>query len=124
MIAADTSSLINFLSGQNTSDAALVEKAFRSRSLRLPPPVVTELLSHGSEQPALSVLLGDTGLLEVTDGYWARAGRLRAAVLVTGHKARLADCLIAQACIDADITLIARDKDYRHFTSRGLRLAT
>lgn len=124
MIAADTSSLINFLSGADTSDAELVEKALRSRLLRLPPPVVTELLSHRTGQPALSVLLGETGLLDVTDGYWTRAGRLRAAVLARGRRARLADCLIAQACIDADVALIARDKDYRHFSGRGLRLAT
>jgi predicted nucleic acid-binding protein len=34
------------------------------------------------------------------------------------------DALIAQCCIDADVPLIARDKDYRHFESWcGLKLA-
>jgi predicted nucleic acid-binding protein len=39
-------------------------------------------------------------------------------------KAALADSLIAQCCIDADVALIARDGDYRHFAKWcGLRLA-
>ena len=39
-------------------------------------------------------------------------------------KAKLADALIAQCCIDADVPLIARDADYRHFERWcGLKLA-
>ena len=36
----------------------------------------------------------------------------------------MADALIAQCCIDANVTLIARDRDYRHFERWcGLKLA-
>jgi len=34
----------------------------------------------------------------------------------------LADTLIAQICIDHDVPLITRDKDFRHFAKHGLRL--
>jgi predicted nucleic acid-binding protein len=43
-------------------------------------------------------------------------------VLATGFKARLADALIAQACIDHDVALITRDKDFRHFVRHGLHV--
>jgi predicted nucleic acid-binding protein len=39
-------------------------------------------------------------------------------------RARLADTLIAQSCIDNDVALITRDADFRHFAKYcGLRLA-
>jgi len=64
-------------------------------------------------------------VLEVTEGYWQRAGLLRARVLARGRRARLADTLIAQSCLDHDLPLITRDADFRHFaTLAGLRLAT
>ena len=42
-----------------------------------------------------------------------------------GLKARALDSLIAQCCIDADVPLIARDTDYRHFAKWcGLKLVS
>ena len=43
-------------------------------------------------------------------------------LLRNGRKAKLADCLIAQACIDNDAPLITYDRDFRHFESAGLRV--
>jgi predicted nucleic acid-binding protein len=46
--------------------------------------------------------------------------------LQTGIKlrARLPDALIAQSCIDHDVALITRDRDFRYFAKYcGLRLA-
>lgn len=60
-------------------------------------------------------------MLPIIDGYWQRAGDLRAQLLRGGFKAKLADCLIAQACIDSDATLITYDRDFRHFERAGLR---
>ena len=36
-----------------------------------------------------------------------------------GLKARLADALVAQSCIDHGVSLIARDADFRHFARFG-----
>lgn len=62
-------------------------------------------------------------LLNLTEGYWIRAGLLRAKILKSGHKARLADTLIAQSCLDHQATLVARDRDFRVFHRlAGLKL--
>jgi predicted nucleic acid-binding protein len=58
-------------------------------------------------------------LLEISEGYWERAGRLRATVLARGLRARLADTLIAASCIDHGVTLVTRDPDFRHFSKLG-----
>jgi predicted nucleic acid-binding protein len=56
-------------------------------------------------------------LVEVTPGYWQRAGELRAKVLARRRKARLGDALIAQSCIDHGISLLTRDRDFRAFAN-------
>jgi predicted nucleic acid-binding protein len=61
--------------------------------------------------------------MKIREGYWKRAGELRSDTLSDGHKAKLADVLIAQSCIDHDIPLITYDADFRHFTRAGLKLA-
>ena len=89
----------------------------------LPPVVVTELLSDpliGGE--TLNAVIGIPEL-EIRKGYWRRAGELRARILQLGLKARLADVLITQSCLDHDVPLITRDRDFRHFARHaGLRL--
>jgi predicted nucleic acid-binding protein len=42
---------------------------------------------------------------------------------LVGESARLGDALIAQSCIDQEITLLTRDRDFRAFTeTAGLDL--
>jgi predicted nucleic acid-binding protein len=85
--------------------------------------VLVELLSDSKLLSAVSELLKALPLLETTDGYWERAGALRAKALHRGRKARLADTLIAQSCLDHDVPLIARDRDFRVFASfAGLKV--
>jgi len=124
VIAADTSSIINFLLGADTPDRLLVRQALQAQDLWLPPPVKTELLSARARHPKLDPFLRDAPLLTIADGFWERAGDNRRLILSKGLKANLADTLIAQCCIDAEATLIARDEDYRHFAKWcGLKLA-
>ena len=62
-------------------------------------------------------------VLEITEGYWQRAGLLRARLLARGRRARLADTLIAQSCLDHDLPLVTRDSDFRHFVRlAGIRI--
>jgi predicted nucleic acid-binding protein len=87
------------------------------------PVVLTELLSDPQLPARVAALLKDLPMLEVTDGYWERAGILRSEILSRKLKARLADALIAQSCLDHDVTLVSRDSDFRHFAAaRGLAL--
>jgi predicted nucleic acid-binding protein len=54
-------------------------------------------------------------MIELQEGYWYRAGLLRAKVLSKRRKARLGDALIAQTCLDRNIPLLTRDQDFRAF---------
>jgi predicted nucleic acid-binding protein len=122
LIAADTSSLSAFLEGDTGDDVDAVDRALDETRLLLPPVVVTELTSSPHLRGADASAIVAIPMLPITEGYWLRAGALRAAVLRRGHKARLADVLIAQSCIDADVALITRDRDFRHYVSAGLRI--
>jgi predicted nucleic acid-binding protein len=117
MIAADTSSLVAFLEGRDGDDVAVIASALEHQQLALPPAVLTELLSDPGLPRSVRTLLGTLPLLEVEPGYWERAGLLRASILKQGKKARVADALIAQSCLDQSTPLVTRDRDFRHFAA-------
>jgi predicted nucleic acid-binding protein len=122
LIAADTSSVIAWLAGAEGRDVDAIDGALRAADLVLPPPVVSELLAKpGADETER--LLQTVRVLPIVDGFWARAGRTRRQLLVAGYRAPLADALIAQACLDADVALITRDSDYGWFAELcGLKL--
>lgn len=117
MIAADTSSMIAFLEGQDGDDVDLVQSALDHQQLSLPPVVLTELLSDPAISRTVRSLLAGLPLLQVEPGYWERAGALRASVLKQKKKARVADALIAQSCLDQSTPLVTRDRTFRHFAA-------
>ncbi len=123
MIAADTSTWVAFLDGTAGDDTLLLDKALQDRQLVMVPVVLTELLSDPKLPPALAVSLADVPLLQIESGFWQRAGALRSKLLAKSRRARLADSLIAQNCVDAAVSLITRDRDFRAFAeAAGLRL--
>jgi predicted nucleic acid-binding protein len=123
VIAIDTSSLIAYLSGEAGGDVEAVGLALAHQQAVLPPVVLTELLSDTDLPRAVKDLLVGLPLLPLPDGFWERAGLLRSRVLARGRKARLADTLIAQSCLDHDAELVTRDADFRHFAGAiGLKL--
>jgi predicted nucleic acid-binding protein len=115
VIALDTSSLVAYLSNERGRDVEAVEIALAERQACLPPAVLAELLSDPKLPGTTAALFKALPQLAVTEGYWERVGALRADVLAQGRKARLADALIAQSCLDHDAPLITRDADFRHF---------
>ena len=119
MLALDTSSIIAFLGGDSGPDISVVEWALEHSQAVIPPVVLSELLSDPALSDDLRDLFRSLPLLEITDGYWERTGRLRAQILETGKRARLADSLIAQSCIDHEVALVTRDKDFRHFETES-----
>jgi len=123
MIAADTSTWIAYLEGTSGEDTDLLDQALRDRQVLMVPVVLTELLSAPARPPIASETLTELPLIEVTLGYWERAGALRARVLRHRRKARLGDALIAQSCVDRGIPLLTRDRDFRAFAeAAGLDL--
>jgi predicted nucleic acid-binding protein len=115
MITADTSTWVAFLDGALGDDVLLLRKALQGHQLSMLPVVLTELLSDPKLPPAVAASLTDLPLIEIESGFWQRAGALRAKVLVKARRARLADSLIAQLCLDAGLSLITRDRDFRSF---------
>jgi predicted nucleic acid-binding protein len=123
MIAVDTSTWIAFLEGAGGEDAKLLDQALQDRQVLMVPVVLTEVLSDPKLPSEVSQTLSELPLIEVSAGYWQRAGELRAKALAKRRKARLGDALIAQSCIDRGIPLLTRDRDFRAFAdAAGLDL--
>lgn len=124
MIAADTSTWVAYLEGAEGEDVALLDQALRDQLVVLPPVVFTELLSTPDLPAQLLDLFAEVPLLEIQVGFWERAAVLRRSVLARRRRARLADALIAQTCLDHGLLLITRDRDFQAFAeAAGLRLA-
>lgn len=116
MIAVDTSSFIAYLAGAEGADVDATALALEHRQAVLPPVVLSELLSDPKLRRDVQQALLALPLLDVTEGYWERAGRLRAKLLAQGRRARLADTLIAQSCLDHGVALVTRDSDFGHLS--------
>ena len=54
-------------------------------------------------------------MLDTSPGLWERSGRLRE----HGYRPKLADTLIAQACIDYRTPLLTRDRDFQPFAKHS-----
>jgi len=120
---ADTSSVVAYMQGEQGPDVELVDQALADRSLVLAPVSVSELLSDPSLPPSLEKFIGGIQQLETKLGYWERAGKLRAELMRRGYRAKIADTLIAQSCLDHDVPLVTRDRDFSPFQKfAGLRV--
>jgi predicted nucleic acid-binding protein len=115
MIAADTSTWIAYLQDHAGGDVEALDRGLENRQVLMVPPVLTELLSDPKLTSEVSKLLSELPLIDIRPGYWNRAGALRESVLGQRRKARLGDSLMAQACLDAGIPLLTRDRDFRAF---------
>jgi predicted nucleic acid-binding protein len=122
VIAADSSTWIAFLAGEPGWDVELLDKALKQQHVLMIPAVLCELVSDPKLSNDIEQRLSRIPLLQIEEGYWIRAGRCRAAILAKGRRARMADALIAQICIDAGILLVTRDRNFRAF-AQGTKLA-
>ena len=115
MLCIDTSSIIAYLEGAHGNDVDLVDQALSDQIGVFSPVTVTELLSDPHLQTRVRKVISGIPVLSIVDGFWERAGLLRAKVLRFGYKAKLADSLIAQNCIDCNVPLLTRDRDFKVF---------
>lgn len=115
MIAADTSTWTAYLGGGWGKDVELLDKALADRQVLMVPAVLAELLSDPRLPESVAKILTEVPLIKIQEGYWERAGALRAKVLAKRRKARVGDALIAQSCLDRAVSLLTRDRDFRAF---------
>ena len=124
MMAVDSSTIIAYLGGVAGRDVELFDAALMAAEISIPPVALAEVLSEPALPPDHRNVVLRLPVLEIDADHWARAAATRATVLARRLRARLADTLIAQTCIDHGIALITRDGDYRHFAKHcGLKLA-
>ena len=119
MIAVDSSTLVAFLSGDGGRDTDWLDQALALEQAVLPPVVLTEVLSAPGLDREIADLLRGLPVLDVRSGFWERAAETRARILARRLRARLADTLIAQTCIDHRVPLVTRDRDFRHFSAHA-----
>jgi predicted nucleic acid-binding protein len=123
MICADSSSFIAFARGEPQPDVATVAEALTHRLLVLAPASVTELLSDPKLSSTFQALIAGIPCLEISSGYWERAGKLRSLLIGRHFRPKIADTLIAQSCLDHDVPLVTRDQDFKAFRQyAGLKL--
>jgi hypothetical protein len=115
--------MIAYLRGETGSDVNAVDQALVQQTLALAPASLAELMSDPALPAAAEAFVIAVPQLEITPGYWERAGKLRRKILDHRYRARIADTLIAQSCLDHDVALITRDQDFKAFQKiAGLRL--
>jgi predicted nucleic acid-binding protein len=117
VIAADTSTWIAFFAGEPGRDVEILDQALRDKQVVMVPAVLCELFSAPEITRYAEEQLNSVPLMPIEEGYWKRAGKSRAELLKKGRRARLADSLIAQVCIDTGVPLVTRDRDFRAFAA-------
>jgi predicted nucleic acid-binding protein len=114
---------VAFYRGAAGEDVEALTRALKDRNVALSPFVLAELFSDPklSEQDAADVR--ELPLLEIKLGFWERAGKLRAELHRLHYRPKLIDTLIAQLCLDHEVVLLSRDRDFRPFVKHaGLKL--
>ncbi len=123
MIAADTSVLIDYFQGKKNNQTEKLDEILAFHSLVLPPVVLAEVLSDPSLPKKFIEKINELPILDILDDFWYQAGHIRAKLIAHKLKARLADTLIAQSCIEHKVPLLTSDSDFRHFVKYcGLKL--
>jgi predicted nucleic acid-binding protein len=104
-------------------DVKLVRNPLIDGILVLARASVVELLSDPEIEPPIEGSLLEVPQLEATSGYWERVGKLRTRLMSHRFRPKLVDSLIAQSCLDHDVMLTTRDRDFFPFQKlAGLRL--
>jgi predicted nucleic acid-binding protein len=123
VVCVDTNCIIAYLADDRGSDVEFLDKLMERRVVILAPVVVSELLSDPGLPHEAEQLIVSLPQLAAGNGYWQRAGKLRAELSRHGYAARLADTLIAQSCLDHKVPLLTRDKGFQRFSKvAGLKL--
>lgn len=115
MLCIDTSAMIAYLEGMTGRDVDLVDQALLDQVGIFSPVVVTELLSDPKLSLSVRDIILEIPVLQILDGFWERAGLLRAKMVSRKYKGKLADTLIAQTCLDHQVPLVTRDNDFSNF---------
>jgi predicted nucleic acid-binding protein len=120
---ADTSIWIDHFRGDSGEDLELFRKSLGEGRVAMAPVVLAELLSSTQIPASVEKALSEMEFAGASDNFWVEAGRLRRRLAKQGFNASLADCLVAQSCLEHDLPLLTRDQGIRKFGPKiGLTL--
>ena len=123
MICPDTSCWIAYLQGERGWDIDFLDVSLEAESVVMAPVVLAEIFSDPKLDASTRSSFRSLPLLDVSAGYWERAGLTRALLLRHAKRPKLADTLIAQTCLDYRVPLLTRDRDFDAFSKHaGLQL--
>ncbi|MGI8992545.1 MAG: type II toxin-antitoxin system VapC family toxin [Bryobacteraceae bacterium] len=123
-MCADSNTWIAFFANIPGADVDALRENLINSATVMSPIVLSELFSDPNFPASYRSRLTSLQLLEIHEGFWERSGILRASLIKRRLKAKLADTLIAQLCIDHRVSLVTRDRDFTHFARyAGLKLA-
>ena len=97
------------------NDTDLLSYLLIKNELMMPPIVVSEMLSSKHLTPLQRNLVLSIPLLRVKEGFCFFFGDTRRIISSKGLKARIPDTMVAQFCLDNNMTLITRDDDFVHY---------
>ena len=113
MICADTNVWIAYFAGRAGPEIDIMDNCLLRQTLVMSPVVMAELLSDPTLDKAFERLLFLLPQIPITPDFWWRSGKLRAKLIQIRLKPKLADTLIAQLCIDHDMSFLSLDRDFR-----------
>lgn len=120
----DTSVWIDYFRGDEGADLARFRLALNEGRVVMAPVVLTELLSSTEITADVEKKLDELSFAEPSPSFWKEGGKLRRRLARLGFTASLADCLVAQSCLERGLPLLTRDKSIQKFAPRlGLALA-
>lgn len=112
MISADTSVFVDFFRGAATESVDILQKALSGKQLVMNPFVLTELLSSPKLPQKAEKYLLVLPRIELFHNFFESAGLLRRKIYEHGKGISMSDIYIAQACIDAELSLLTLDEDF------------
>jgi predicted nucleic acid-binding protein len=128
MMVVDSNAWVDFFNGTRTPHSDRLEAALdEEEDLAIIPIILTEVLqgfrSDAGFRRARRLLVSLPVIQPSVEGH-VRAARLFRSLRRKGVTIRGAvDCVIAQACLDADAQLLSPDADFRHIARHtALRL--
>lgn len=115
---ADTSIWVDHFLGKSGADLEHFKNALHEGRIVMAPVVLAELLSSKKMPSIVESLLLEVPFATPGPNFWKKAGLLRRLLAKQGINASLADCLIAQSCLEKNLPLLTRDKTIKKFAHK------
>lgn len=120
---ADTSIWIDYFLGKPGDDLELFRNRLNEGQVVMAPSVLSELLSSTAMPATVEKALLEIRFATPSSHFWQETGKLQRHLAKLGTHATLADCLVAQSCLEHKLPLLTRNRAIIKFGPKvGLNL--